>query len=345
MPKQAPLTALLSWVWIAHTLEVDNAVEASASERVGHHFRISLPMWTNGLRLIDEDGITVGQLRSRARAACNLGGLERWGWVSVGEVGGKRRDGFGSHRGIKDDTVVRPTRAGGLARRVWPRVLVAVEERWRARFGAEVVDELRQVLLTAVTPMPWSPPEVHPSDGFYSHTLGGDGTVDAERPLAALLGQVLTRITLDHEQEMEVSLPLGANVLRVVATDVVRSRDLPALTGISREGTAMATRYLQRRGLATAEPEGAVRLTPPGLDALDSYWHRAAQTDEIGLRAALEGIVAQRDPLAAGLVPPPGCWRGEKPYVTQTERLLVDPVAALPWHPMVLHRGAWPDGS
>jgi hypothetical protein len=33
------------------------------------------------LRLIDEDGVTVDDLRARARAACNIGGLERWGWT------------------------------------------------------------------------------------------------------------------------------------------------------------------------------------------------------------------------------------------------------------------------
>jgi hypothetical protein len=94
--EQVPLTTLLAWIWIAHTIEVDNAFEAAGSERVGRHFRISLPMWTNGLRFIDEDGITVGELRARARAACNIGGLERWGWISVGDTGGRRRDGYGA---------------------------------------------------------------------------------------------------------------------------------------------------------------------------------------------------------------------------------------------------------
>ena len=84
--KQVPLTTLLSWTWIVHTMEVDNAFEAVSTGRVGHRFRISLPMWTNGLRLIDEDGVTVDDLRARARAACNIGGLERWGWISIGDL-------------------------------------------------------------------------------------------------------------------------------------------------------------------------------------------------------------------------------------------------------------------
>ena len=111
---------MLSWVWIAHTLEVDNSFEAVASEWVGRHFRISLPMWTNGLPFIAEEGITIDELRARRRAACNIGGLERWGWLAVGDGSGKRRDGFGSYGGVKGDTNVRPTHGGTYARRLWP---------------------------------------------------------------------------------------------------------------------------------------------------------------------------------------------------------------------------------
>jgi hypothetical protein len=59
----------------------------------------------------------------------------------------------------------------------------------------------------------------------------------------------------------------------------------------------------------------------------------------------LENVVKQREALSAGLVPPPGCWRGEKPFLAQTERVLANPTAALSRHPFVLHRGGWPDGS
>jgi hypothetical protein len=341
----SPITTLLSWAWIAHTIEADNSFESLSSERAGRHIRISLPMWTNGLRFIDEDGVAVDELRRQARAACNIGGLERWGWIAVGDVNGRRRDGYGSHRGVKGDTVLRPTRAGMYARRLWPRVLSGVEERWRTRFGSEVVETLRAALLGPVTPMPWSPPEVHPSDGFRTHVVDGGDALDAERPLVALLGQMLTAFTLDHELKAEVSLPLGANVLRVIDSGVVRVRDLPALTGISREGIAMAAGYLQRRRLAVRAPDHTIRLTPDGIDALESYRHRAARPTSTDLRGALEAVLVQSDALAAGLVPPEGSWRAEGPYLAQTQRLLADPTGALPWQPMVLHRGGWPDGS
>jgi hypothetical protein len=343
--KHIPLTTLLSWVWIAHTIEVDNAFEAASSERAGRAFRISLPMWTNGLRFINGDGITVDELSAHARAACNIAGLERWRWISVGDVGGPRRDGYGSHRGVKGDTVLRPTRAGAYARRLWPLAVEDVEDRWRARFGVDVIDGLGRALLPMATPMPWAPPETHPANGFGTRIIGGGDTVDRERPLVALLGQTLTALTLAHEQEAEVSLPLGANLLRVIGPEVVRLRDVPARTGISKEGIAMATGYLRRIGLSTHGPERTVRLTPEGLDALAGWRNRAAKAEHNRLRTALQAVVDQEGALSAGLVPPEGCWRGEKPYLAQTKRLMADPTGALPWHPMVLHRGGWPDAS
>jgi hypothetical protein len=81
VPSQVPLPTLLSWAWIAHTIEVDNAFEAASRDRVGRAFRISLPMWTNGLRFIEEDGTTVAALRESAHAGCNIGGRRsRRGW-------------------------------------------------------------------------------------------------------------------------------------------------------------------------------------------------------------------------------------------------------------------------
>ena len=355
MPEQVPLTTLLSWTWIAHTIEVDNAFEATGSDRVGHRFRISLPMWTNALRFIGEDGITVGELRSRAHASCNIGGLERWGWISVGDAGEGRRAGYGTHRGVKAGTTLRPTRAGAYARRLWPDVLRRVEDQWRSRFGGQAIDGLRDALSAVAPPtsMPWSPPEVNPSDGFRTHVVESvesvdgvdDDDPDAERPLVALLGQVLAASTIDHERGSLVSLPLGANVVRVIGPDAVRPRDLPAMTGLSKEGIAMATGYLRRNGLAVPTPGRALSLTPVGLGALEDYRDRSAHGRGRGLREALVSALEQGRALSACFVPPEGSWRGERPYLAQTRRLLADPLEALPRHPMVLHRGAWPDAS
>jgi hypothetical protein len=343
--SRVPLTTLLSWAWIAFTIEADNAVEAAGSERVGRLFRISLPMWANGLRFIGADGISAGELRVRARAACNIGGLERWGWITVGDAGNGRRDGYGSHRGVKSGTVLRVTRAGAYARRLWPEAVAGVEQRWRDRFGGGVVDSLRDALRRyAGRRMPSAPPEVHPSDGFRTHVVDGPHS-DDNGWLAGRLGQALTSLTLDREQDSPVSLPVAANFLRVIGGERVRIRDLPALSGVSREAVAMATGYLGRHGLAELGPQRSVTLAAAGRGALGDYRARATAGEDQVLRAALEAVVSRREALAGGLVPPPGGWRGEKPYLAQTRRVLADPAAALPWHPMVLHRGGWPDGS
>ncbi|ONH27107.1 hypothetical protein [Pseudofrankia asymbiotica] len=150
--------------------------------------------------------------------------------------------------------------------------------------------------------------------------------------------------TLEHERGSAASLPIAANVLRVVGDGTARVRDLPAASGVSKEAIAMATRYLTRAGLTEQRPEGSIALTPDGRGALDDYHARTAQSLDQPLRAALDAVVSRRDALAEGLVPPEGCWRGERPYLARTRRLLVDPASELPWHPMVLHRGGWPDG-
>ena len=93
-----------------------------------------------------------------------------------------------------------------------------------------------------------------------------------------------------------------------------------------------------------------LRLTPKGQKAQQKY-HRllgapeeswrtkygAATVDD--LRSALEHVVGDgtcaSSPLAPGLVPYPDNWRARVRQRRET----------LPHHPMVLHRGGYPDGS
>jgi hypothetical protein len=131
----------------------------------------------------------------------------------------------------------------------------------------------------------------------------------------------------------------------VIDDEVVPARDLPRLSGVSKEAIAMASGWLGRKKLAELGPARLITLTAAGRAALEEYRARAGRRDDQRLRACLEAIVSQREPLAEGLDPPEGSWRAEKPYVAQTQRMLAEPTAALPWHPMVLHRGGWPDGS
>lgn len=342
MPEETPLPTLLSWVWISYVIEADNLFESISRERVGRRFRISMAMWANGLRLIDEGGVSVADLQSRAGAACNLAGLERWRWIDVGDTSSGRRDGYGTQRGRKPDSDLRPTRGGSYARKLWPQVVAEVEERWRARFGGEAIDALAAALRID-PPMPWAVPEVHPADGFRTHVVDGGGGGDA--PFIALASQRLVALTLDLEEGAAASLPLAANLLRVVGSGVARIRDLPVLTGVSKEAVAMATGFAARRSLARLGPGRTIQLTEGGLQAVEEYRRRAREVKDDRLRHALDAVLEQGEALSACFVPPEGCWRGEHPYLAQTQRLVARPTAAMPWHPMVLHRGGWPDGS
>jgi hypothetical protein len=63
------------------------------------------------------------------------------------------------------------------------------------------------------------------------------------------------------------------------------------------------------------------------------------------LREALRRLLDQREALSHGLEPHPKGWRASKRYAEHTQALVADPLGRLPHHPMLLHRGGWPDGS
>jgi hypothetical protein len=132
-------------------------------------------------------------------------------------------------------------------------------------------------------------------------------------------------------------------------TDGVRTRDLPSLTGVSKEAVAMSMGILERQALAAEgpDPEGShwrvARLTQRGHQALVAHadrvaaiehaWRRRFRGNAVAaLRAALAGLPEQD--LLAGMTPYPDGWRAR-----------VRPPATLPHYPMVLHRGGYPDGS
>jgi hypothetical protein len=55
-----------------------------------------------------------------------------------------------------------------------------------------------------------------------------------------LLSQVLLAFVLEFECESELSLAICANVVRVLDEKGLRVRDLPILSGVSKEAIAMA---------------------------------------------------------------------------------------------------------
>jgi DNA-binding MarR family transcriptional regulator len=368
---RTPLSTLLSRVLVAFTIELDNEFEHRFAAVGGGARGTSLVMWSNFLRFVG-DGTAVDELVAasglqKARVLSTLGGLERWRYVTVGAASKAKRDGWGSARGIRDDWIVRLTTAGRKAAAIWPSLFGEIEGRWQERFGTDAIDELRSSLRAIVdridVELPEYLPIVNSADGMVAGLTRQEKRDDGDASallLVALVSQVLLAYTLDFERKSELSLPLSANAVRVLGEDRELVRDLPGAAGVSKEAIAMALTFLAKNGYVAVEGTTAatkrVRLTPKGRKAqvdherlhgeVEKSWVKRFGAEDIRrLRSSLQRLVDQREALSRGLEPYPDGWRASKPYAERTAATVEDPSAALPHHPMVLHRGGWPDGS
>src|SRR5271154_6471599 len=98
-PTALPLPTLLSQVLAAFTIEFDNEFEHQMPNRVTRlraagewnsglsprPWLVSMVMWSNLMRFVTEDGLTVSKLQVLAHTAkLSLKGMERWGYIRVG---------------------------------------------------------------------------------------------------------------------------------------------------------------------------------------------------------------------------------------------------------------------
>ena len=339
-----PLSSLLSQALVAFTIECDNAFEARMPHRTTRFgttavrrdapWLVSLVMFENCLRHVDDREISIERLHQLARTHTNLRGMHRWGYVVIG------------------DGTIRATRAGLEARAIWNPLPAEIEERWQTRFGARTVAELRSALETLAERSEIALPDCLPILGYglYSKLVrrdprGADDRV-GELPLSALLSRVLLALTLAYERQAKLSLAIAANVLRLVPERGVAVRDLPQQAAVSKEAIAVATGFLERHDYATITTVSQGRtkmlaLTPSGRGAKAVYERLVRDVEErasarfgkpiAALRSSLETIAPD---LTLGLVAPPDGWRAKTRGPD-----------ALPHQPMVSHRGGFPDGS
>jgi hypothetical protein len=127
-----PLTALLSQLLIAFTIEFDNEFEhrsrhTTTSGGAGSAGRgpwlVSQAMWANFMQFVPEAGVPIREVSDLAHVT-NLAGLERWRYVAVGPdpVDGRPAPPRG-------DWIVRPTSAGRRAQQVWEPLAGIIEDR------------------------------------------------------------------------------------------------------------------------------------------------------------------------------------------------------------------------
>lgn len=366
-----PLPALLSAAFVAFAIEADNVAEQQlphtttwfGGER-GAVWLPSLAMWFNCVRGLSDGGeLTVAELERRVRMGTNLDGMRRWGFITIDGTGRvPRPDGAGRPH-AKPASVLALTDRGRAGDAVWRPLPGAIEARWRERFGAAAVKRLREALVSLAEQITAALPDFLPissANGRYPEPPARDARErarDRELPLISLLSRVLLRFELDCDHGARMPLALWSDLVRVLdSSDPVAVRELPALTGVSKEALHMMTGQLERAGVVLLEPRHPpargkqLRLAPDrGVRARDAVPQRIERTVHAWaqtygskavaeLQAAVLAIAGDgtRDasPLFVGLTPPENGWRARVP-----------PPRLLPWHPRVLHRGGYPDGS
>ncbi len=337
MSDLLPLPTLLSQVLVAYTIEYDNEFEHQMPHRTTMNrsgqgpWLVSLVMWSNCMRFVGEEGVTVHKLEELARTKTNLNGMQRWGYITI------------------EEKVIRATPKGRQAQQVWRPLFSVIDKRWETRFGKVEIDRLRESLEAIIDKLDVDLPDCLPILGYglFSGAPGAERQPSPQRglPLAALLSKALLAFAIEFERESDFSLAISANILRMLDEKGVRVRDLPILTGVSKEAISMAMGILQKSHAAAIETDGRTkiaRLTPQGREAQAAYkvllntieerWKKRFGADAIG---ALRETMARLAPhLFLGLEPYIDGWRAS-----------VRKADTLPHYPMVLHRGGFPDGS
>lgn len=316
------VTTALSQAFVAFTVEVDNEFEHRSPHRttmLGGQgpWLASLAMWWNCMRYVGEEPVGVKELERLARTKTNLNGMIRWGYVTLDA---KKQ--------------LHATAKGLRAREVWVPLPGMIEKRWEERFTKVAVDRLRAALFGIVSAFELDLPDCLPILGYGLWSTAPDRQrsepVAHDLPLCVLLARVLLSIALQFEHDFDISLAIYANVLRVINEEGIRLRDIPTLSGVSKESIAMAMGILRKKNLAAVD--NLVRLTPEGAKLKDTCRKRLALIES---KYTIDGLDPfTNDSLLAGLNPCPDNWRAKLPKPTE-----------LPHFPMVLHRGGYPDGS
>jgi DNA-binding MarR family transcriptional regulator len=387
MDKFLPLPTLLSQAFVAFTIECDNEFERQMPHRTTDYglahpelaaklgyspWLVSMAMWFNCMKYVDERGIALAELEHAARTPTNFDGMRRWGYItltpnSTGTHSQPPNTKLKSKSKPKKDWLIHAKPAGLKAREVWQPLCASIEQRWHQRFGNSEVTHLRQSLSAFVSQLDPSLPDTLPILGYglsiqskspkRKETTRPYSTSPADLELPTLMARALLAFALEYERQSQVSLAVGANLLRLFEGEAIRIRDLPRLSGISKEAAAMAIGFLEKNKYAatTTDPGSrskAVTLTAKGRQARQDYqqlmqkieagWHDQFGKQAIGdLHSALSQLNAPGQ--SAGqttsrffeaIQPHPGGWRSQIPAPE-----------VLPHFPMVLHRGGYPDGS
>ena len=349
--EDRPISALLSQVLVAFTIEFDNEFERRMAEAGYAGALLSLVVWSNLMRFLVEGGVSVRDLGAQALASeeqvkLELGCLERWGFVALRadgaddrpiatrvhrRAGRVLRDGWGSGRGIRAGWTVRLTGKGRAASEIWPSLFGEIERRWQSRFGEDTISRLRQILQSLLKEIDLELPQGLPAlwdvAGQYpTRRERSSGTL----PFVTLLSQLLLTFAVEFDRESSAPLWLCANTLRVVKEQPIAVGDLQRLTGGSPETSGIGWQikpYVTMERNPASSRGQLVRLTPLGRNVQQRYreltreiekrWRAKYGEDKIDrLRNSLQELFlrnnGERSLLSEGLVPAEGTVRAGK---------------------------------
>ena len=314
MSPGLPLSAQLSQVLVQFTRDFEREGEGTWPVP-------SLVLWSNLLRPLGEDEVSVVDLPKRARLSRRA--IATWlksRWLEA--VPGP------SGRGEKQ---VRLSDDGRKVMQAWASLIPRVEAGWQKRFGKKRVGELRSVLEDLVSrldlelphyptgygavddsvtggdhrPAKEGPPYIPARGTDWSPVVRSDGDTVSDLPLYALVSQALVQYAIDYERFHAGSLPLLCNTLRVAKDKPEPLEEFPEVSRVS---------GLHRHGVVTIErvptkddpARQLVELTPLGRKARDAYprivgeveamWDERYGTELVErLRGALAPIVDKLD--------------------------------------------------
>ncbi len=371
-----PLSALLSQILVAYTVELDCEFERRLLQTQIRSARLSLVLWLDLLQYLTDGPVSVRTLASRALTtetgvAAWLACLERWGVVAL-QPG--KRTGFGSGRGIRADWPVRLTASGETAAGIWQDLIPEIEARWSKRFGDDAT-RLRRSLEAIERQIDLELPQGLPVAMLKLPEFGLRKSVAEDGlPLPVLLSRVLLAFALDFERESQTPISLCANVIRVLSDEPIPETEIPKRTGCSQETAGIGWQHKPYILVESDPARGRgklVRLSEAGIKAQQEYlsrtrdveedWKKRFRTTTQEIRDALTALL-KRNELSDGLKPPPGTTRAgaqtpalgradigpaarerRRDLVLQTEAFVRDPAGTLPHYPLWdMNRGFGP---
>ena len=282
---EVPLSATLSQLLVAFTLEVDDLFEVALDEAGFPEIGLSLIGWTNFLQYGDGTTVAIRDVMERSFASLNhvaqlAGVYERWSIVETTPAGAPppvfrlnrktpKRPAHATSKGITATFVAHYTDIGKTAAAVWPQILDEVEARWRARFGPSL-QRARKALRTFVNESNVDLPQ-----GVYSGWVKGDWHLFPQRSsadvagesLPVLLSQALLRCTIDYESTAQSSMAFDATTLRVLTPDGVTVKELPIRSGVAPQMSSVQVNGGIKSGLAVFGKDPATRLKSVKLTA------------------------------------------------------------------------------